>query len=164
MNTETVIVRLRYWLIEALAGDMPVVINMVVARPKGFEGSLVRFINPHLPGLFTKNVLLGESREEILSPKRDTWTPSVKLSDGSGSLQEHRFIDNSLVDYDLMCGHTNTGSVPYLIARNQMIKCPACGRGANFTDSNTQLGSGGRYARHDEERTGTAKNKVHKKV
>ena len=78
VRVEHVVRRLRYWLIEALAGDMPVVINMVVARPKGFEGPLVRFINLNLPGLFTKNVLLCESREEILSPKRDTWTLNAK--------------------------------------------------------------------------------------
>ena len=62
-----------------------------------------------------------------------------KLSDGLGSLPEHRFIDNGLGDYDLMCGHTNTGFVPYLIARHQMIRCPACGRGANFTEPNAVL-------------------------
>lgn len=66
-------VRLRYFLIRALAGDMPVVLNMVISRPEGFKGALARFQRPTFPGMFENNVLLSKSRDEILSPKRDTW-------------------------------------------------------------------------------------------
>ena len=77
-DPEPIFMRLRYWLIEVLAGDMPVVMNMVIARPKGFDGSLTYFPNPALPGLFMNIVLLSEPREELLSPKRDTWDMNVK--------------------------------------------------------------------------------------
>ena len=70
--SDTTINKIRYWLIEILAGDMPVVVNMVIARPMGYLGAIVSFAKPELPGLFTKNILLSEQRIAILSPKRDS--------------------------------------------------------------------------------------------
>ena len=62
--------------------------------------------------------------------------PNAGAIDGLDSPPEHRFIDNGVGDYDLLCGGTKVCFIPYLVARHQMIKCPACGRGVNFTEPN----------------------------
>ena len=49
---------IRYNLLEFLAGDMPVCINIAIYRPKEFDGSLAEF-DANKPVLFTKNELWG---------------------------------------------------------------------------------------------------------
>jgi hypothetical protein len=71
MRPENLFTRFRYWLIIFLAGNMPVVLNMVVARPAGFTGVIAYFPHPTSGGIFSDNVLLHEEREYILAPKRD---------------------------------------------------------------------------------------------
>lgn len=66
-----VFMRIRYFIIEMLAGDMPVVINMTITRPNRFKGALVYFPDPKLPGIFTKNTLLSTEGRNILTPTRD---------------------------------------------------------------------------------------------
>ena len=65
------VMRLRYFLIETLAGDIPIVMNVTITRPKGFKGTLVYFPYPNLPGLFTKNILLNTEKKNIITPTRD---------------------------------------------------------------------------------------------
>ena len=62
---------LRYWLIEKLASDMPVCLNMNISRPKGYCGPLVYLPNAKLPALFLKNLFLHKESEAILTPTRD---------------------------------------------------------------------------------------------
>lgn len=63
-------IRLRCLLIKALAGDMPVVLNMAIYRPHGFKGVIARFgcLRPYI---FERNILFNESRDEILIPIED---------------------------------------------------------------------------------------------
>lgn len=60
------LIRLRYWLIELLAGDMPVVLNMTIQRPVGFVGTLASFPNPDRYGIFCKNFLQGEMKGDVI--------------------------------------------------------------------------------------------------
>lgn len=65
------ILSIRYWLIEKLVGDMPIVMNVNIARPNGFAGKLVFCPYPEKPGIFSHMVLLGEERENLITPTRD---------------------------------------------------------------------------------------------
>ncbi len=70
-RVDLLVMRFRYFLIEMLAGDMPIVMNVNIARPKGFIGALSCFPYPKKPAIFTKNVLLHEERKNIITPTRD---------------------------------------------------------------------------------------------
>lgn len=41
--------------------------------------------------------------------------------------EKHEFIER-LGDYDLLCNGVKACFVPYLIARHQAVRCPACGQ------------------------------------
>lgn len=65
--------RWRYDLIRALAGDMPIVMNMAIIRPLGFKGELFRF-DASRAGMFTGNVQLPSIYSRgmpLLHPVRD---------------------------------------------------------------------------------------------
>jgi hypothetical protein len=66
-------IKLRCWLIELLAGDMPIVLNMAIQRPPSFTGVLVSFPNPNLHGDFSHNLLWGGEMkgEALMLPKAD---------------------------------------------------------------------------------------------
>jgi len=63
--------KIRYWLIIKLAGNMPVVLNMNIARPNGFEGCLAEFPRVDLPRIFHGNVLWHKQHHSLLTPHRD---------------------------------------------------------------------------------------------
>jgi hypothetical protein len=66
---------LRYWIIEMLVQDMPVVMNMNIVRPPGYEGIMTLFPEPKRLGIFSNNVLMCtdgmEKANAIITPKRD---------------------------------------------------------------------------------------------
>lgn len=68
-----IINKLRYWAILKLSGDIPVVLNMNIVRPKCFDGELILFPNPKRTGLVYGCVLdCGKNRDmAIITPKRD---------------------------------------------------------------------------------------------
>jgi hypothetical protein len=64
---------LRYVIIETLAGDMPVVLNMNIHRPECFKvGNLASFPHDKI-GIFSNNYLIHyrKNMESILTPCRD---------------------------------------------------------------------------------------------
>ncbi len=63
--------KLRYWMIEKLVGNMPVVLNINIARPTGYIGALVKFPKPELPGIFSNNFLWDKEVDAIITPRRD---------------------------------------------------------------------------------------------
>ncbi|MDP2632719.1 MAG: hypothetical protein Q8P25_03275 [Candidatus Curtissbacteria bacterium] len=50
---------------------------------------------------------------------------------------EHKFKE-SLGDYDLLCNGVKVAFIPLLVAKHQMVKCPKCGEGANFSNPTGQ--------------------------
>ena len=72
---------IRYWLIEFLAKDMPIILNMNVCRPKGYTGLLLFFPNiKKSTGICCNNILYGyaEDVQAILTPKRDVTVKDYK--------------------------------------------------------------------------------------
>lgn len=51
----------------------------------------------------------------------------------------HTFVENH-GDYELLCNGVKAAFIPYLIAKNQMIRCPLCGEGANFNSMVEDVG------------------------
>ena len=62
--------RFRYWLIEKLVGNMPVVMNLVISRPKNYDGSMI-IIDGNKPGIISHNVLLNIEGKAIIEASRD---------------------------------------------------------------------------------------------
>jgi hypothetical protein len=64
--------KIRYKLIEWLVGDMPVMINFIIFRPKNYDGALVSLPMIGKPGMFMKNKLMCKKEKPyILIPRRD---------------------------------------------------------------------------------------------
>lgn len=64
--------RMRYFFIQLLAGDMPVVLNMNILNPEGYEGTLIELTRG--PCLFCNNYIdccSNTKRTSILSARRD---------------------------------------------------------------------------------------------
>lgn len=74
-----IIYRIRNKLVMLIVGDMPVVLNMNISRPEGFnyvtsdkaQGNLIYVPKPDLPHLIQNNVFLSTERKNLLSPTRD---------------------------------------------------------------------------------------------
>jgi len=72
------ILGIRYLMIEALAGDIPVILNCNIVKPKKYKGDLIYFPNGNKPGIccFNKLYNLDKIAEDfecsfIISPTRD---------------------------------------------------------------------------------------------
>ena len=70
--------KIRYWMIEKLVKNMPIVMNVNVVRPTGYTGAMVGFPRPDLPGIFSNNSLYNKadkvrfvSVDAIITPRRD---------------------------------------------------------------------------------------------
>ncbi len=63
--------RFLIWLIAKLAGDMPIVLNVNISRPKGYTGALVKIHKPELPGIFSSLFLYDKENDAIVTPRRD---------------------------------------------------------------------------------------------
>jgi hypothetical protein len=66
-----IINKIRYFIIESLAGDMPIVMNMNICRPDGFVGNLLYIPDGDKSGIIENIVFNDKGHEHILSPKRD---------------------------------------------------------------------------------------------
>lgn len=67
---------IRYNIIELIARDMPVVLNVNIARPSGYQGKLIDIPRADLPGMFSGLVFPGaDERPAIISPTRDIKEP-----------------------------------------------------------------------------------------
>jgi hypothetical protein len=59
---------LRYGVITLLVGDIPIVMNVKISRPQGYEGSIALF-PCNTKGIFSKNYLAGkEDPNAIIQP------------------------------------------------------------------------------------------------
>lgn len=70
----TIINRIRFAIIEMLAGDIPVVLNMNIVTPHGADVVIVQFPDSKKPGLFCNNRIYGDdayTENPILTPCRD---------------------------------------------------------------------------------------------
>lgn len=70
--------KIRGYLIKLLAGELPVVLNVVVARPHRYSGNLIDLSKSteHVVG---NNFLLNTQRIGLITPVRDTlYSPKVK--------------------------------------------------------------------------------------
>ena len=80
---------LRYRLINALVGEMPVVMNMAFLRPPGYTGKLYLFPETGQPGMFKRNELIdiGDmGRKVIVVPRRNVRiSPIVQPTAGERS-------------------------------------------------------------------------------
>jgi hypothetical protein len=72
---KNIFLSLRYWVIEVLVRDMPVVMNMNIVRPLGYEGTMTLFPEPKRPSIFSNNVLMCtggmKKANAIITPRRD---------------------------------------------------------------------------------------------
>ena len=62
--------RFRYWVISTLVGKMPVVMNVVIARPNEFKGPLVQW-DGRKDGICSNNYFLGSERDALIEPVQD---------------------------------------------------------------------------------------------
>ena len=66
----------RYLLIEALAGDMPIILNCNIVKPNKYKSSVIYFPDGNKPGMCCFNRFVKSEEEDfecsfIISPVRD---------------------------------------------------------------------------------------------
>jgi len=72
-NPPSIWLKLRYWFIELLIGDMPVMMNWIIKRPQNINGPIIYFgPNDRSDGLFSCNHLMGMDDKSIgiIVPKK----------------------------------------------------------------------------------------------
>ena len=62
--------KFKYWAIEKLAGNMPVALNLVISRPKNYEGPLVH-MNGEKTGMITKCFLFSIDGNALIEAVQD---------------------------------------------------------------------------------------------
>jgi hypothetical protein len=67
--------KFKYWAIQKLSGDMPVALNLVISRPKNYQGPLMLF-NGKKEGLITKCFLFSTEGQALVEAVQDVDTES----------------------------------------------------------------------------------------
>lgn len=67
LRVDKILITLRHLLIEILVGNMPIIMNVRINRPKGYKGMLVKFRDPEKSGIFSKNYLDAEESDTIIT-------------------------------------------------------------------------------------------------
>ena len=62
----------KYWAIQKLSGGMPVALNLVISRPKNYQGPLIHFeVDRKKEALIANNFLLSTEGQALIEAVQD---------------------------------------------------------------------------------------------